>query len=99
MSFSVPEGLLSSPRALGTRTEYGGTMYGRPALGALLPLAGAMAAPEAIPGLPLAKALQAIAGAGFLIYCLTACLILLARIHLRRRGQGMRAHAGGSRDH
>lgn len=60
-------------------------MYGRPALGALLPLAGAMAAPEAVPGLPLAKVLQETAGAGFLLYCLTACLILLARARLRRR--------------
>ena len=64
-----------------------------------MPLAGAMAAPEAIPGLPLAKALQAIAGAGFLFYCLAACLILLARLRLRRRGLRMRAHAGGSGDH
>ena len=63
----------------------GGTMYGRPALGALLPLAGAMAAPEAIPGMPLAKALQETAGAGFLLYCLTAFLIILARIRMRRR--------------
>ena len=74
-------------------------MYGRPALGALLPLAGAMAAPEAIPGLPLAKALQAIAGAGFLFYCLTACLILLVRIPMRRQAHRVRAHAGGNRDH
>lgn len=73
-------------------------MYGRPALGAMLPLAGAMAAPQAIPGLPLARALQAIAGAGFLFYCLTACLILLARIRLRRKTL-RQAHAGGSRDH
>lgn len=78
-------------------------MYGRPALGALLPLAGAMAAPEAIPGLPLAKTLQAAAGAGFLFYCLSACAILLARIRLRR--QALKAQlevqleAGGSRDH
>ena len=49
-----------------------------------MPLAGAMAAPEAVPGLPLAKALQAAAGIGFLLYCLTAFLILLARIPLRR---------------
>lgn len=61
-------------------------MYGRPALGTLLPLAGAVATPEAIPGLPLARTLQAIAGAGFLLYCLTACLIILARLRLRRGG-------------
>lgn len=72
-------------------------MYGRPALGTLLPLAGAMAAPEAIPGLPLAKTLQAAAGAGFLLYCLTAVLILLARIRLRRRSH--RASAGPGSGH
>jgi len=74
-------------------------MYGRPALGALLPLAGAMATPEAIPGLPLAKALQATAGAGFLFYCLTACLILLARIRLRRQALKAQAKAWSSGDH
>jgi hypothetical protein len=58
-----------------------------------------MAAPKALPGLPLAKALQATAGAGFLLYCLTACLILLARIRLRRRAHKAQLHAGGSRDH
>ncbi|KPI07230.1 hypothetical protein OK074_3928 [Actinobacteria bacterium OK074] len=60
-------------------------MYGRPALGALLPLAGAMGMPAAIPGIPLAKALQATAGAGFLFYCLTAFIIILARACMRRR--------------
>lgn len=74
-------------------------MYGRPALGALLPLAGAMAAPEAIPGLPLAKALQATAGAGFLLYCLTAFLILIARTHLRRQTRKAQVSAGGGHDH
>jgi hypothetical protein len=58
-----------------------------------------MAAPEALPGLPLAKALQATAGAGFLLYCLTACLILLARIRLRRVAQKVRTEAGSSHDH
>jgi hypothetical protein len=73
-------------------------MYGRPALGALLPLAGAMAAPEAVPGLSMAKALQETAGAGFLLYFLTACLILLARIRLRRRGHEAQTGAGSSYD-
>uniref|UniRef100_A0AAU2VBX5 Uncharacterized protein n=1 Tax=Streptomyces sp. NBC_00003 TaxID=2903608 RepID=A0AAU2VBX5_9ACTN len=59
-------------------------MYGKPAWGTILPLAGMAAAPEAIPGLPLAKALQEAAGAGFIVYCLIACLLLLARIGLRR---------------
>ena len=63
-----------------------------------MPLAGAMAAPQAIPGLPLAKALQATAGAGFLLYCLTACLVLLARIHLRRQAHKAQVEAGGTHD-
>ncbi|MFF4499196.1 hypothetical protein [Streptomyces sp. NPDC001401] len=58
-----------------------------------------MAAPEAIPGLPLAKALQAVAGAGFLLYCLTACLILLARIRLRRHAHKVQADTGSGHDH
>jgi hypothetical protein len=58
-----------------------------------------MAAPEALPGLPLAKALQATAGAGFLLYCLTACLILLARIRLRRLAQKVRTEAGSGHGH
>ena len=78
-------------------------MYGRPALGALLPLAGAMTAPEAVPGLPLAKALQATAGAGFLLYCLTACLILLARSRMRRHALRdpikAQVSAGSGHDH
>jgi hypothetical protein len=74
-------------------------MYGRPALGALLPLAGAMAAPEAIPGMPLAKALQETAGIGFLFYCLTAFLIILARIRLRRGTEReVRVNARSSHD-
>ena len=74
-------------------------MYGRPALGSLLPLAGAMTVPEAIPGLPLARALQETAGVGFLFYCLTACVILLARIRLRRQALKAQFRAGSSRDH
>lgn len=58
-------------------------MYGKPALGTVLPLAGMAAAPEAVPGLPLAKALQATAGAGFVLYCLVACILISIRIRLR----------------
>ncbi|MFF4352398.1 hypothetical protein [Streptomyces sp. NPDC001530] len=57
-----------------------------------------MAAPEAIPGIPLAKALQATAGLGFLLYCLTAILILLARIRLRRHAPKVQVNAGSSDD-
>lgn len=60
-------------------------MYGKPALGTVLPLAGMAAAPEAIPGLPLAKALQATAGAGFALYCLTALILISIRIRMRWR--------------
>jgi hypothetical protein len=58
-----------------------------------------MAAPAALPGLPVAKALQATAGAGFLLYCLTACLILLVRIRLRRPARKVRTEPGGSHVH
>ncbi|GAA0622795.1 hypothetical protein GCM10010394_61920 [Streptomyces crystallinus] len=60
-------------------------MYGKPAWGTVLPLAGMAAAPEAIPGLPLAKALQATAGAGFALYCLTALVLISIRIRMRWR--------------
>ncbi|WP_371652157.1 MULTISPECIES: hypothetical protein [unclassified Streptomyces] len=52
-------------------------------MGTVLPLAGMAAAPEAVPGLPLAKALQATAGAGFVLYCLVACILISIRIRLR----------------
>jgi hypothetical protein len=58
-------------------------MYGRPALGTMLPLAGMTGAPKVIPGIPYAKALQATAGAGFMLYCLVAFTLLLVRIWLR----------------
>lgn len=64
-------------------------------MGALMPLAGVVAAPEVIPGLPLAKALQAIAGFGFVLYCLTACLIILTRIRVRRQVLKAEAHTRG----
>lgn len=63
-------------------------MYGRPALGTMLPLAGVTAASQDIPGLPWARALQAAAGAGFVLYCLIAFALVTARIWLRARRPG-----------
>jgi hypothetical protein len=60
-------------------------MYGKSALGSVLPLAGLAAAPEMMPGIPLARALQATAGAGFLVYCLVAFGLLVARLCIRTR--------------
>lgn len=60
-------------------------MYGRSALGSALPLVGLAAAPEMIPGIPVARALQATAGAGFLLYCLVVFGLLVARLRLRVR--------------
>lgn len=70
-------------------------MYGRPALGTMLPLAGMAGVPEVIPGIPCAQALQATAGAGFMLYCLIAFVLLSARIWLRGRTD---SRPGGSRE-
>jgi hypothetical protein len=63
-------------------------MYGKPALGTVLPMAGLTAAPEVLPGIPFAKGLQEAAGAGFLLYCTTAIALLLIKLwlHLQRAG-------------
>lgn len=74
-------------------------MYGKPAWGTVLPLAGMAAAPETVPGLPLAKALQATAGAGFALYCLTACVLISIRIRMRWRKNSKTAGAGQSHGH
>jgi hypothetical protein len=59
----------------------------------MLPLAGMAGAPKVIPGIPCARVLQATAGAGFMLYCLIALFLLLARIWMR----GTRGRAGGER--
>lgn len=66
----------------------GEPMYGKPALGTVLPLAGLTAAPEVLPGIPFARALQELAGAGFLLYCATAMAILSAKIWFLLRNAG-----------
>lgn len=63
-------------------------MYGKPALGSVLPLAGLTAAPEVLPGIPFARALQEVAGVGFLLYCTTAIVILSAKIWFLARNAG-----------
>lgn len=73
-------------------------MYGRSAVGSVLPLVGLAAAPEMIPGIPVARALQATAGAGFLLYCLIVLGLLLARIRLRARPSATGSRAPGAKD-
>lgn len=65
-------------------------MYGKPALGIVLPLAGLMAAPEVLPGVPFARGLQEAAGAGFLLYCSTATILLLVKFWFAFRSSGDR---------
>lgn len=51
-------------------------------------MVGLAAAPEMIPGISFARGLQAIAGAGFLLYCLIFFGLLLARLRLRAPSSG-----------
>ncbi len=60
-------------------------MYGKPALGSVLPMAGLTAAPEVLPGIPFAKGLQEAAGAGFLLYCTAALVIIAAKLWFAAR--------------
>ncbi|MQS36708.1 hypothetical protein FFZ77_14130 [Streptomyces katsurahamanus] len=46
---------------------------------------GLAVAPDEIPGIEVARVLQATAGAGFLLYCLVALGLLAARLRLRAR--------------
>ncbi|MDP9612062.1 hypothetical protein JOF35_004339 [Streptomyces demainii] len=73
-------------------------MYGRSAVGSVLPLVGLAAGPEMIPGIPVARALQATAGAGFLLYCLTVLGLLVARLRLRARPSAAGSLASGAKD-
>lgn len=68
-------------------------MYGRPALGTMLPLAGMATASRTVPGIPFARGLQIAAGMGFLMYCLVAFGLIAARLWLRR--PSARAAAAG----
>ncbi len=65
-------------------------MYGKPALGTVLPFAGLTAAPEVIPGIPFARGLQEAAGAGFLLYCSIAAVLLSAKFWFVLRNSGDR---------
>ncbi|WP_157882218.1 hypothetical protein [Streptomyces rubellomurinus] len=51
-------------------------------------MAGLTAAPEVLPGIPFAKGLQEVAGAGFLLYCTTAAVLLLAKFWFVLRNHG-----------
>ncbi|GHC55858.1 hypothetical protein GCM10010507_35420 [Streptomyces cinnamoneus] len=66
-------------------------MYGKPALGTVLPLAGLTAAPEVMPGIPFARGLQEAAGAGFLLYCAIAAALLSAKFWYVLRNSGDRS--------
>lgn len=73
-------------------------MYGRPALGTMLPLAGMATASRTVPGIPFARGLQIAAGMGFLLYCLIAFGLMAARLWLRRpsaRAAAVDRPAGG----
>lgn len=65
-------------------------MYGKPALGTVLPMAGLTAAPEVLPGIPFARGLQEVAGAGFLLYVSTAIALLSIKLWFRLHGAGDR---------
>jgi len=73
-------------------------MYGRSAVGSVLPLVGLAAAPEMVPGIPVARALQATAGAGFLLYCLVVFGLLVARWRLRAGATATDPSAAGRED-
>ncbi len=66
-------------------------MYGKPALGTVVPLAGLTAAPEVLPGLPYARGLQEAAGTGFLLYCSIAAVLILLKCWYRIRNSGDRS--------
>ncbi len=63
-------------------------MYGKPALGTVVPLAGLTAAPRVLPGIPFARGLQEAAGAGFLLYCAVAVALITAKFWYRIRNSG-----------
>ncbi|QLE71629.1 hypothetical protein FGW37_08460 [Streptomyces rectiverticillatus] len=70
-------------------------MYGKPALGSVLPMAGLTAAPEVLPGIPIARGLQEAAGAGFLLYCASAFVIIAVKLWFAVRATTMDHSPGG----
>ncbi|MGW2597243.1 hypothetical protein [Streptomyces klenkii] len=72
-------------------------MYGKPALGSVLPMAGLTVAPQVLPGIPFAKGLQEAAGAGFLLYCTSAFVLIAVKLWFAARGTlGGGAPEGGT---
>lgn len=65
-------------------------MYGKPVLGTVLPMAGLTAAPKVLPGMPFAQGLQEAAGAGFLLYCTAALVMLSVKFWFLLRNAGGR---------
>ncbi|MGI5337337.1 hypothetical protein ACQEVS_08045 [Streptomyces sp. CA-181903] len=53
-------------------------------------MAGLTAAPKVLPGLPYAKGLQEAAGAGFLLYCSIAAVLLSLKFWYAVRNLGGR---------
>lgn len=66
-------------------------MYGKPALGTVLPMAGLTTAPEVLPGIPFARGLQEAAGAGFLLYCAIALTLISVKLWFAVRNLGERS--------
>ncbi|MFH8369685.1 hypothetical protein [Streptomyces sp. NPDC018031] len=64
----------------------------------MLPMVGLAAAPEMIPGISVARGLQVVAGAGFLLYCLVFFGLLIARLRLRARSSASRARDADTTD-
>ncbi|CAM5571002.1 hypothetical protein ACSNOH_10775 [Streptomyces sp. URMC 127] len=69
-------------------------MYGKPALGSVLPMAGLTVAPEVLPGIPFARGLQEAAGAGFLLYCATALTLIAVKLWFAVRAAVDRSPGG-----
>jgi heme A synthase len=65
-------------------------MYAKLPFGTLFALLGVAAAPGASPPVQAARALLALAGAGFGIYLIFFTTVLLARFRLRRPATGER---------
>ncbi|KNB52646.1 hypothetical protein [Streptomyces caatingaensis] len=66
-------------------------MYGKPALGTVVPLAGLTVAPQVAPGMPFAERLQQAAGAGFVLYCAVAAGLMTLKFWYQIRNWGGRS--------
>ncbi|PAU47573.1 hypothetical protein CK936_18000 [Streptomyces albireticuli] len=54
----------------------------------MLPMAGLTATPEVLPGIPFARGLQEVAGAGFLLYVSAAIALLSIKLWFRLHSSG-----------